>query len=91
MTWSPKWSKSQEKFNHLMYMNNIQPAYRNAIWQRKKCHAHNERWGKKGIELPNQKSIKTLGKKENNKYQGILKPDIIKQAEFKEKKSTSEE
>ena len=40
---------------------------------------------KEGIELPNQGKIRTLGKKENYKYLGILEGDTIKQAELKEK------
>ena len=38
-----------------------------------------------GIELPNQKmnkKIRTLREKENYKYSGILKVDMIKQAEI---------
>ena len=38
-----------------------------------------------GIEMRNQERIKTLGKKENPKYLGILKEDTIKQAEIIEK------
>ena len=37
------------------------------------------------IELLNQEKIRTLGKKENYKYLGILEVDTIKQAEMKEK------
>ena len=33
-----------------------------------------------GIELPYQKSIRTLGEKENYKYWGILEAVYIKQA-----------
>ena len=46
-----------------------------------------------GIQLPNQKNIKTLGEKENCKYLGILEVNTIKQVEMKEKikKNTSEE
>ena len=36
-------------------------------------------------ELHHQKSIRTLRKKENNKLQGILEVDTIKQMEMKEK------
>ena len=54
-----KLSKSQEKFNHLMYMDNskrkrfgnsntncdnIQTRYRNGIWHGKMRHACNEKW-----------------------------------------------
>ena len=39
----------------------------------------------KGIELPNQGNIRTLGEKETYKYLGILEADTIKQAEMKEK------
>ena len=39
----------------------------------------------KGIELPNQVSIRILGEKKNNKYLGILETDTIKQVEIKEK------
>ena len=38
-----------------------------------------------GIELPNQRKIRTLGEKETYKYLGILEVDFIKQAEMKEK------
>ena len=38
-----------------------------------------------GIELPNQKRIRTLGEKETYKYLVILDADTIKQAEIKEK------
>ena len=38
-----------------------------------------------GMELPNQDKIRTLGEKETYKYLGILKTDIIKQVEMKEK------
>ena len=38
-----------------------------------------------GMELPNQDKIRTLGKKETNKYYGILEVDTIKQEEMKEK------
>ena len=37
----------------------------------------------KGIKLPNQKSIRTLGKHGNYKYLVILEADTIKQAEMK--------
>ena len=37
-----------------------------------------------GIELQNQERIKRFGKKENSKYLGILKVDVIKQEEMKE-------
>ena len=40
-----------------------------------------------GIELPNQKRIRTLGEKENYKYVGIFEADNIKQVEMKEKKN----
>ena len=36
-----------------------------------------------GIELLNQQKIRMPGKKENNKYLGILEADIIKQAKIK--------
>ena len=39
-----------------------------------------------GIELPNQKRIRTLEKMENNKYLGILESDTFKQAKMKKKK-----
>ena len=38
-----------------------------------------------GMELPNQDKIRTLGKKEPYKYLVILKGDIIKQEEIKDK------
>ena len=38
-----------------------------------------------GIELPNQKRIRTLGEKETYKYLGILEVYTFKQAEMKEK------
>ena len=46
-----------------------------------------------GVELPNQVEIRTLGEKEIYKYMCILKADIIKQVEMKEKfkKSISDE
>ena len=37
------------------------------------------------MKLQNHKRIKTLGKKENYKYLGILEVDTIKQLEMKEK------
>ena len=37
----------------------------------------------KGIELPNQEKIRTLGEKETYKYLKILEAGIIKQAETK--------
>ena len=40
---------------------------------------------KRGIELPNQEKIRTLGEKETNKYLVILEGDTIKHAEMKEK------
>ena len=61
--------KSQEKINHLMYIDDIklkknrkpqyrhkdiQSEYRDKIWHRKMCHANNEkRKTTEGIELPN--------------------------------------
>ena len=41
------------------------------------------------IEIPNPESIRTLGKKENNQYLGILEAGIIKQVEMKEKVGVS--
>ena len=41
----------------------------------------------KGVELPNQVVIRTLGEKETYKYLGILETDTIKQKEMKEKKN----
>ena len=41
----------------------------------------------KGIELPTQERIRTIGRKENYMYLGILKADTIKKAEMKEKKN----
>ena len=40
----------------------------------------------KGIELPNQEKIRTLGEMEIYTYLGILEADTIKHAEMKEKK-----
>ena len=40
----------------------------------------------KGVDLPNQVVIRTLGEKEIYKYLGILEADTIKQVEMKEKK-----
>ena len=37
------------------------------------------------MEFLNQDKIRTLGEKETYKYLGILKADIIKQVEMKEK------
>ena len=37
-----------------------------------------------GMELPHQDKIRTLGKKETNKYLGILEADTIKQVELKD-------
>ena len=45
----------------------------------------------KGIELQIRKNVRILGEKENYGYLGVLKEDIIKQAEIKEKKYTSDE
>ena len=39
----------------------------------------------KGIELPNQERIRTLGEKENYYYLGILETDTVKQVEIKAK------
>ena len=39
----------------------------------------------RGKRLLNQEIIRTLGEKENYKYLGLLKVDINKQAELKEK------
>ena len=36
-----------------------------------------------GIDVPNQERIRTLGKKENYKYLGILEAEAIKQTEMK--------
>ena len=44
-----------------------------------------------GIKLLNQEKIRKLGKVENYQYLGILKSDIIKNAEIKGKKKTSEQ
>ena len=49
------------------------------------CDAHNEKWNWIGIELPNEKVIRTLGEKENYKYLAMLEVDIIKQARMNEK------
>ena len=38
------------------------------------------------MKLLIQERIKTLGERENQKYQGILEAESIKQAELKEKK-----
>ena len=43
-----------------------------------------------GVELPNQKAIRTIGEKETYKYLGILEADTIKQQEMKEKKFKKE-
>ena len=37
-----------------------------------------------GIELPNQDRIRTLGKKKNYKWLGILEADTIKEAKMKD-------
>ena len=37
------------------------------------------------IELPNQKSIRTLKEKENYKFKGILEVDTFKETENEEK------
>ena len=58
-----KFHKSQEKIKHFMYMDdllkikrswepdankkNIQPGYRNGIWQWKMCYVDNESWWKR--------------------------------------------
>ena len=39
-----------------------------------------------GIELSNQKSVRTMEKKENYKYNGILEADNIREEEMKYKK-----
>ena len=41
------------------------------------------------IELPNQDKIRTIREKVTYKYQGILKVDIIKHAEMKEKRKSN--
>ena len=47
---------------------------------------HSKDEEREGIELPNQKKIRTLGKKQTYKYLQILEADSIKQVEIKEKK-----
>ena len=44
-----------------------------------------ERQITEGIGLANQERIKTLGRKKNYKYLGILEADTTKEAEMKEK------
>ena len=39
----------------------------------------------KGMELPNQEKIRTLGEKKINKYLGILESETIKQVKMLEK------
>ena len=53
---------------------------------REKCAMLQMKMGKaEGIELPNQKRIRTLGERENLKYLEIVEADTIKQAEMKGK------
>ena len=79
-----KLTKSQEKINHELYMDDI------------KLFAKNEKeletlkqavriYMTEGMELPNQEKIRTLGEKETYKYLRILEANIIKQVEMKEK------
>ena len=73
---------------------NIQQGYRNGIWYRKICHAHDKKWKRQitdGIEMPNQENIRTFGEKETNKYPGIWEANTIKQTGEKKEKSTKEE
>ena len=66
---------------------NIQLGYRDWIWHRKLCHAHNEKWKRQiteGRELLNQER-----EKENYKYLGILEESTNKQVEMKEKRKKS--
>ena len=63
-------------------------GYRDGIWHWK-CAMLIRKSGKRQITdwnyLPNQDKNKTLGEKETYKYLGILKADIIKDSEMKEK------
>ena len=43
----------------------------------------------KGIKLPDEESLRTLGEKENYKHLEMLKGDTIKRPEMKEKVSKS--
>ena len=57
---------------------NIQPGYRNGIWDWKMSHAYDEKWKRETmeeIELLNQERIRTLGEKKKYKYQGIFEAD----------------
>ena len=72
----PKWKTIR---NLTIDSENIQWRYRNGIIRSGKWHI------KKRINLPNQEKIRRLGKKETNKYLGILEADTIEQVEMKEK------
>ena len=70
----------------------IQPEYKNGNWHRKillLIMKSVKRQLMDRIELTNPKRFRTLGKKQNYEYLGILEKDIIKKAEMKEKSNES--
>ena len=71
-----KLSRSQEKINHLMYMDDIKLFAKK--WKRTGNSNTRRRHGTDGMELPNQDNIRTLGENETYKYLGILEADTIK-------------
>ena len=69
---------------------NIHLGYWNGIWHEKIYHLLNEKWRKQItdiIDLSNEETFKTPGKKKNYKYLRIFEADIIKQAETKKKET----
>ena len=83
-----KLSRSQEKINHLMYMDDIKLFAKNEK-ELEKCAMLVMKSGKRhrtdGMELPNQDKIRTLAENETYKYLGILDADTVKQVQMKEK------
>ena len=95
-----KLCRSQEKINHLMYIDDIKlfakmhavRIYSQDIGMEfgiEKCAMLVMKSGKQhrtdGMELPNQDKIRTLAENETYKYLGILEADSIKQVEMKDK------
>ena len=96
-----KLSRSQEKINQLMYMDDIKEL--KTLIHAVRIYSQNigmefgiekaallviksgKRFLTYGMELPNQDKVRKLRENETYKYLGILEADTIKQVEMKEK------
>ena len=76
-----KFGKNEKKNTHPYTSSlNLQPGYRNEIWDWKMHNAYDKK-----KQLPSQESMRTLGKEDSDKYPAILEAASIKKREMKEK------